>query len=90
MALAAERRTIEGSDDARGDAGGCVAPPAAASEASSPPARAGGRREAPTLDLSIEHISTTPARTAPFYGSIATTFVAANAASWKLIQGGKP
>jgi hypothetical protein len=58
MAMAAERRTTEGPDAARGDAGGCVAPRAAAGEAVSSPAHAGGRREAPALDLSIEHIST--------------------------------
>jgi len=89
MAMAAERHTMEGPDAARGDAGARVATRAAAGEASSSPAHAGGRREAPALDLSIEHISTIPARTASFYGPVATNFVAANSTSWKLVQGGK-
>lgn len=41
-------------------AGGCGAPRAAASEAACLPASAGGRREAPALDLSLGHIGTTP------------------------------
>lgn len=60
IALATERRAMGGPDAARGDAGGCVAPRAAASEAASLPAHAGGRREAPAPNLLIVHFPTQP------------------------------
>lgn len=88
MAMAAERRTMEGPDAARGDAG-ARSGTSGRERSGQLPGACRGRREAPALDLSIEHISTIPARTAPFYGPVATTFVAANSASWKFVQGGK-
>ena len=87
-ALAVTPRGPEGSRLARGApaCGGTLA----GREASSSPAPAGGRREAPALDLSIEHFRTDGGYIPAFYGPVATTFVAVNAPQWKLVQGGQP
>ncbi|CAM3549030.1 VC1465 family Xer recombination activation factor [Paracidovorax anthurii] len=77
----AERR------DACRDAGAARA--AAVSEASCLPALAGGRREAPALDLSMAHISTARANPALFYGSVAIKFESANVPQWHRAVGGK-
>ncbi|GKS87687.1 hypothetical protein AVMA1855_26065 [Acidovorax sp. SUPP1855] len=78
--------SARGTDAAR-PAVGMRSVPAAGGEASSPPAQAGGRREAPALDLSIGHISTVRTNPASFYGPVAINFEPANAPAWCQLQG---
>ncbi|WP_440112175.1 VC1465 family Xer recombination activation factor [Acidovorax sp. BL-A-41-H1] len=60
----------------------------AGGDAAGPTAPAGGRREAPALDLSIRHISTITKKGGLEPHSAAIKFTPMNSASWKLIQGG--
>lgn len=91
MAMAAERRTTEGPDAARGDAGGCVAPRAAAGEASSLPGACRGAARSAGPNLLIVHFRTHQhvfgANTGPYaikpVAKTAYSLVAANKATVK-------